>query len=240
MPILISNNQYKETIDIISGEKKLSPIFNSLQEWYFKNAGFKIYNFIIEEKQLFSKNNEDGAKLLYLSDGVLSIKDNQFIVSTLFSASDLDNDMLYNLHMEAFNYFLELCSAYNQYLDINWKSNSITGYDFNRIWWRETISKFSQVAIPKIKSKYKNANIHSIINSELGRITVFFQKDTDLVNCRRNGICSDITELVDSLFNNSGVDERLLNYDYGTNKVDFSSRETLERNFGGDLFTFYK
>ena len=240
MPNLITIGQYDETIEIINGTKRLNPVFSALKEYYIKNAGYEVYNFIVEEDR-YGKDPKIGKySLLYLSNGLLLERNNEFLIGTIFEAIGNGGKKTQILHEKAYIYFIELCKEHNLFTDIKWKSDIITGYDFNPIWWDEIVNRFGKKAIPYIKDKYSYINIHSIVNSGFGRITVFFETDKQLYNHRQNGLCRDIIQTTANLFDNEHQGKKISNYGIAAEIIDFSSKETLDRDYNGNLYYYYK
>lgn len=240
MPNLITQQQYDQTILTIQGETQLNPVFREMKAWYAGRAGFEIYNFIIQRQQVPAKQNRARHDLIYLSNGVLSVQNGDLLVTTIYETKSDTTGFLAKFNQSAFNHFFALCRKHKMFTDIEWGKKSISGYDFNPIWWCEKLRNFGEKAIPSIRQKYQKAHLDLIINSGLGVITIFFKTDKDLQSNITNGLCASMEDDINRLFAKTDVDNRLLSIYKGKRILNFSSHETLNRDYKGNLYYFYK
>ena len=239
MPNLITPQQYDKTIGILSGKAALNPVFRELKAWYAQQAEFEIYNFILETgygpAETAGKNT-----LLYLSNGLLSGRDGRFSVTRIDGDLSDPAGIVRDLHSAAFVRFSALCESYGQFEGFEWAYRSLGGYDFHPIWQCETVTRFAAEAIPVVQPRYAHAHIHRMLSSGFGAVTVFFERDADLDGNRGNGVCAAIEADFKRLFAHSLENDPLRRLYDGGSIVEFSSEETLNRDFQGNLYYFYK
>ena len=79
-----------------------------------------------------------------------------------------------------------------------------------------------------------------ILRDSFCAVTVFFKRDADLDDNRSNGVCAVIEADFNRLFARSLENDPLRRlYDRGS-IVEFSSEETPNHHFQGNLYYFYK
>lgn len=134
MPNLITQEQYNETIDILKGKAMLNPVYRELKAWYAENTGLEIYNFIIAKNKYGTQGESNKHKLLYLSNGLLLVCNDEFCVGTIHDTDGRRSEKLAEFTKKSFKYFINLCHKYNLFTEIEWQHEVVSGYDFNPIW----------------------------------------------------------------------------------------------------------
>ena len=244
--IWIDKRGFDDTFSVLKGEKKLHPLFVELKDYIEKEFDIKIYNVIFEKHSRFSLSKI--SRLLASRGKKYSFKCYVSSYSGMekmqkkipFEDGKIQGAFTRDYDREIQNKIIEKMYELNQKYEVKlpedrkgicfdflpWFPFDYHGYLFNKV---------GNSILKEIKEKYKDKAKIWNVSSMNHCISIFYEKDKDLKANDENGITNEIKELV--VCRMKEVDE--LNM-YDTNHLIFDSKENVDKNYGGNLFNYFK
>ncbi len=221
--ISVDNHTYQETLDLLKGRKRLSPMYAELKAWLSDEFQITAYNFEFRE---MNWNHAPGIYRLFIQ---------------LSSKAD------YDAMFDGYNYSAEkqaaisekLCELASKYQmpERNVYQNVFVAYcDFSEEIRSDYNGKAYLLLKEELKEKYTRHSVWDII-ALFSSLTVFYQTDSDVGLNEANGISMQIkNEYYDTLHR---LDEFHV-FTYDNLSVMFDSKENLDNNFEGNLYYYFK
>ena len=221
--ISVDNPIYQETLDLLRGQKQLSPLYTELKAWLLNEFQITSYNFE------FRKMNWAHAP-------------GRFRLMLLLS-SRADYDSMF----EGYNYSADKQAAISQKLyelaikyqvpDLDRYQDVFIAYcDFSE----EIRADCNSMAYTRLKERLKEKyRFHAVwdIFALFSFLTVFYQKDADVHLNQENGISRQIkNEYYETLH---ALDEFRV-FTYESFNITFDSKENLDDHYQGNLYFYFK
>ena len=220
--VLVDDDQYNETLEILRGNKKLSDIFLDLKDWLKSNFNITAYNFVFRERKI--KRAEPKYRLsIFLS----STKE----YNSVFRGYKFDEDKQYEIVKKLF----VLSQKYEPHRMNLFRDIEIDFIDFSVEMEADYYERIFNKIAERLTAKYKEHSVWKIF-AYYHTVYVFFHADSDIEKNSAIGISEQIrnefyeeSKKLDE-FNISKHDKFSIKYD---------SKENLERGYEGDLGFFY-
>jgi hypothetical protein len=222
--ILIENDEYNETLQILRGKKKLPSIYIELKNWLKERYDITALNFIFEKMKY---NNPENRYRLYI---LLSYSDYQRMMNHKEFGYDKKKqseiaDKFFELAVKyAFN---EAASVENIWVCYN---------DFSSEIKSEANSAAMREAGPFIKEKYKQYPLWNLYTA-FSSVVVFYEKDTDIKANSENGLSEMIKK---DYFRILKTYDEFSIYNIDNFIMNFDSKENLDKNYEGNLYYYFK
>ncbi len=214
-------DRFRDVAFKLSAKKEpLSPIFKDLGSWLDDTYGIFAVNF----------------KLIDLNPSSLSahpVLEISFMNKESF-LEEMPTEKLKDVKLETTKQFFILNRKYKICPDSNIKSFEVLFFNLNRH-LRDTISKIAAENFEKfIRTVYSSIPIYKVVSFS-GRTFIFFNKNKDLNKSEKTGMKS---MLEDEYLNFLGKTDELGIFSPDEVKIIFSSRETIDKDFGGNEMKF--
>ncbi|NMC56152.1 MAG: hypothetical protein GYA50_02880 [Eubacteriaceae bacterium] len=220
--LLVNDDDYYDTLEILRGNKKLPDIFLELKDWLKETYNVTAYNFIFKK----IKYNPPYKFQLY----ILLSSENEY--NTMLHDFDYNEDK----RLEIANKLYVLAQKHNlkklhKYKDIwvcfnNFLVEMMT--DINRCNYNK-IEK-------ELKKKFKNYSIWGI-QPQFDATYVFYYSDEDVKRNLENGVSKQIK---DDYFEELKKLDEFNVYTYDTFEMIFDSLENVDKNYKGNLYYYFK
>jgi hypothetical protein len=223
--VLVSEDKYKETLQILRNKKQLLPIYLELKMWLKERFDITSYNFVFEK---IKYNNPDNRYQLYI---LLSTKAD-YISMMEKNLTGYDK----NKQTEISQKFYELALKYSFGNEKSVKNVWVCYNDFSAEMKTDVNRRTYKEAGKPIKAKYGKYSLWNIVTS-FESVVVFFLKDSDINENTKNGISEKIRN--DYLETLKKHDEFNV-YKPNEFTMSFDSKENLDTNYEGNLYYYFK
>lgn len=217
--VLLDDDVYKETKEIVLGKRKQSPLLIELSEWFSSMYSVKVLN--IQFSKL--KGPKESRFRLYVI--IENTEDHQ---KMYLSPAQPKEEYQRQIALE----FRKLASKHRFTDELNLENLFVIYNDFSAEAKTEANWKAVKEVVTQIKSNYPVVwDVISMFSSSV----VFYYSDADVAVCENNGISKAITDTYYSILKK--YDE----LDYYTREnisLKFDSRENLDKNYQGSLFYY--
>ncbi len=221
--ISVDNPTYQETLDLLTGRKRLSPMYAELKNWLMSEFRITAYNFEFREMTwaqaparyrlmllLSSKSDYDS-----MFDGYRYFADKQDVIAKKFG------ELAMKYHVPDPEHYQNVFVAYCDF------SQEIRA-DYNN-------RAYNQLK-DKLKVKYRRDSVWDIF-ALFSSLTVFYHTDADVRLNLDKGVSKLIKdEYYDTLHR---IDEFHV-FTYESFDVTFDSKENLDQHYEGNLYYYFK
>lgn len=240
----IDKKSYKRTLSVLRKEEALLPMFVELKQFIESEFDLTIYDITIKKYSIF--NNPKKYSLAYGKKYALICQ-----VATIAERESMQNKIPVQINggHQAFKMefdkqkqqrilskFFELSKKYN--FSINAKANEIW---LDYYWWfpvdymSSIVDKTEKPISKAILQEYKlDANIWQIVTNGYS-VIVFYKTEAQKETNAQNGISESIKSRYFLAF--KAVDEFGF---YKDEYIFFDSKENLDKNYGGSLYTYMR
>ncbi len=222
--INVDETNYKETMDILRGNKKLPHIFIELKDWLKCTYNITVYNFVVKERIV------NKAKQIYELHLLLSsAKDYNSIYVDYQSYKDKQTEIAKKLRL-----LIEKYSLCNNGIS---KDIWIEFIDFEVEMRNEFYIRIFQKIADSLTDKYNKYSVWKICPGlSFGSVIVFYYNDEDINNNSKDGINEQIKN--DFYLASKEYDE----FDVTRNdefSVKYDSKDSFEKNYGGNWRAYF-
>ncbi|MEN6636327.1 MAG: hypothetical protein ABFC56_10775 [Clostridiaceae bacterium] len=221
--ICVDTSTYDETLDLLKGRKRLSPMYAELKSWLYDEFQITAYNFEFREMtwshapgkhrlfiQLSSKSDYDTMfdGYNYCAEKQALISEKLYELALKYQMPDIGNYR--NVFVAYCNFSEEIRSDYN--------------------------SKAYTLLKEHLTKKYRRDSVWDIF-ALFSSLTVFYLRDSDIQLNQDRGISKQIKdEYYETLHR---LDEFHV-FSYESFNVTFDSKENLDQHFEGNLYYYFK
>lgn len=217
--VLLDDDIYKETKEIISGKRKKSPLLIELSEWFSLRYSVKVLN--IQFSKLTGPN-EDRFRLYVI------IENSEDYQKMYVSPSQPNEVCQGQIALE----FRRLALKHGFTDEANLKNLFVIYNDFSEEARTEANWKAAKEVETQIKKQYP---VVWAVESMFSSSVVFYYSDADIAVNENNGLSQAITDTYYSILKK--YDE----FHYFTREnisLKFDSKENLDKNYQGSLFYY--
>ncbi len=221
--LLISKENYEQTLAILRKKATLAPIFQKLKTFIEDKYDVKVANFIVDKIRAHEKRKR--LKVLILQGDIKKVFDDK--------TGNYDEEKQKIIADK----FRELSTEYKFATPEELEGLFVAYTDFTLVFVEELTEKHAKEAEQLIKRKYKNLAIWEIEQCVFV-LYVFFETDDNLKKYKEEGVLEDIKNNYLSFIKQ--YDEFDMVKQYEDNMIYFGSKETIDREHGGSTWRFYK
>ena len=221
--ICVDTSTYDETLDILKGRRKLSPMYAELKAWLYDEFRVTAYNFEFRE---MNWSHAPGKHRLFIQ---LSSKANY---DTMFDGYNYSADKQASISEK----FYELASKY-RLPDLDHYRNVFVAYcNFSEEIRSDYNSKAYAQLGEQLKEKYRSNAVWDII-ALFSSLTVFYLTDSDV---HLNQDCGISKQIKDEYYDTLHRLDEFHVFTYEGFNVTFDSKENLDQHYEGNLYYYFK
>ena len=221
--ISVDNPTYQETLDLLTGRKRLSPMYAELKDWLYREFQITAYNF--EFREMTWAHAPARYRLMLL----------------LSSKADYDSmfdDGNYSADKQAAiaEKIYELAEKYRE-PNLERYTNVFVAYcDFSQEIRADYNNRAYNQLKDKLKEKYRRYSVWDFF-ALFSSLTVFYHTDADVRLNQERGVSKQIKdEYYETLHR---LDEFRV-FTYENFDITFDSKENLDQHYEGNLYYYFK
>jgi len=216
------NDIYEETLGIVLGMVKKSPVLEDLANWFMSTYSAKIINF----RFALADTRQSNRYRLYM---ILETREDYLkMVNHL-----LHDNKAHTTHVA--NGFKGIAQRHQYATDEQIKEMWVAYQDFSEEAGRKTSRKAILEAKPQILEK--NPTVWDVISSASYGLVVFYYTGNDVIENQNNGTSKMIEDAYYSILKKY---DQIKFFTKGNMHLMFDSKENLDKNYGGSLFFYFR
>lgn len=221
--VLVDDKTYYETLEILRGNKKLPTIFAELKNWLYNEYHITVYNFEFKEMKFNNPSHR------YSLDVLLS-SNNEY--RSMFNGYNYDETKQTAIARKLY----ELAEKYNMENIHTYRGIFVAYTDFSEEMKTDYNGQACKLIGKQLSKKYAPHSVWKIV-SNFSSVVVFYFNETDVKENQFSGLSRQIQdEYYETLHQ---LDEFSL-FTYHSFRVEFDSKETLDQNYDGNLYYYFK
>lgn len=221
--VLAEDNVYRETLDIIRGVRALPPVFQAMKDWMKSRFGVVPYNFVFREIQY--DNPDHRWELVVLLGSTADYR-------CMFKGDFYDHEKL----KEVAARFREL-AEHNRFYDYEQTADVHISYiDFSTEIKTDVNDRAYRAIVESLFEKYRMSALWKICPA-FASVIVFYERDEDVRKNESQGISEKIkSEYIAELKRQDAFGA----FSDGSFAMTFDSKESLDKNYNGNLYFYFK
>lgn len=221
--ILVDDNTYYETLEILRGNKQLSEIFVELKEWLFVKYHIHAYNFEFKEFDINKPARRNSLKIM------LSSSDEFW---SMFAGFNFDNYK----QMAIAEKFYNLAQKHNLENINTYYGAFVTYVDFSEEMRVNYFRRAYNLISKPLTEKYKIYSVWQLFD-KFSQLTVFYRNE---INVKTNQFIGISKQIKDEFYETLHRLDEFNVFTYDTFDVRFDSKENLDNKYEGNLFYYLK